>query len=213
LAVFSAIFAGFSQMSANAVGNDLLIGFLSVECRPARGYVGGHLVLNSRGRPIEFRCTAPVQPSRAQEVLYGPTLAPYVCGELIADALFTSTKTKPDIVFTDALENMSCRNGLNVPLVLVYKPSSIDTAHVENIQPGKLPADPMWRIDAAAKGGSVQPPKWIEYKLGQRHVAVLAEFESDQPASQQLWEKAGGWIDLAEPFERISEAIGESLNG
>ncbi len=110
-------------MPASSPSDELLVGFLSVDSLTERGFVGGHLVLNSRGRPVEFRCTAPVQPSRAQEVLYGPTLAPYLCGELIADALFKSTKSKPSIIFTNDTKNMSARNGLKVPLVLVPEPA------------------------------------------------------------------------------------------
>src|SRR5688500_11494160 len=57
------------------------LGFLTVVEHDQFGLVGGYLILNSSGRPLEFHCTAPVKPSRAQQILYGPTLTPYLYGE------------------------------------------------------------------------------------------------------------------------------------
>ena len=50
------------------------IGFLTVTRDLEQGLFGGYLLLNALGRPLEFHCTAPVRPNRAQEILYGPTL-------------------------------------------------------------------------------------------------------------------------------------------
>ena len=59
------------------------IGFLTVVTIPDQGLVGGYLVLNAAARPLEFHCTTPVRANRAQEILYGPTLRPYLFGEQI----------------------------------------------------------------------------------------------------------------------------------
>jgi hypothetical protein len=45
-----------------------------------------------RGRPLEFHCTEPVQPSRAQQILFGPTLRDFLCGEQIGGALLAKCK-------------------------------------------------------------------------------------------------------------------------
>ena len=50
------------------------LGFLTVIEHPQYGLFGGYLVLNTAGRPLEFHCTAPIKPNRAQQILYGPTL-------------------------------------------------------------------------------------------------------------------------------------------
>jgi len=50
------------------------LGFLTVVDHPQYGLFGGYLVLTAAGRPLEFHCTAPIKPNRAQEILYGPTL-------------------------------------------------------------------------------------------------------------------------------------------
>ena len=62
------------------------LGFLTVLEHSQHGLMGGYLVLNISGRPLEFHCTAPIKPNRAQQILYGPTLEPYLFGEQIGQA-------------------------------------------------------------------------------------------------------------------------------
>ena len=42
------------------------LGFLTVLEHEHLGLVGGYLILNTAGRPLEFHCTAPVKPNRAR---------------------------------------------------------------------------------------------------------------------------------------------------
>ena len=79
------------------------IGFVSVRHHCEHGYYGGYLIVNHLARPLEFHCTLPVKPSRAQEVLYGPTIDDFICGEQIAKALISKAKIKPDLVITDSV--------------------------------------------------------------------------------------------------------------
>src|SRR5262249_57589758 len=72
----------------------LPLGFLTV-LRDTNGYLGGYLVTNRWGRPLEFRLTTAVQPNRVQQVLYGETLESYLCADLIGKALFEKTATEP----------------------------------------------------------------------------------------------------------------------
>ena len=68
-------------MAAAHVPSSRLMGFLTVVEHPEFGLFGGYLLLNWAGRPLEFHCTAPLKPNRAQEILYGPTLEPFLYGE------------------------------------------------------------------------------------------------------------------------------------
>ena len=54
------------------------IGFLTAVEHAEYGFFGGYLIVNAAGRPLEFHCTAPVKATRAQEILYGPTLRDYL---------------------------------------------------------------------------------------------------------------------------------------
>ncbi|MBL9124077.1 MAG: hypothetical protein JNG90_10630, partial [Planctomycetaceae bacterium] len=46
------------------------LGFLTVVEHEQLGLIGGYLLLNLSGRPLEFHCTAPLKPNRAQQILY-----------------------------------------------------------------------------------------------------------------------------------------------
>ncbi len=83
------------------------IGFLSVRSHEEHGYFGGYLVVNPLGRPLEFHCTMPVKPSRAQALLYGATMDDFVCGEQIAKALVAKAKLKPGLLLTDGAAVLS----------------------------------------------------------------------------------------------------------
>jgi len=92
------------------------LGFLTVVENELFGLVGGYLLLNASGRPLEFHCTAPVKSSRAQQILYGPTLAPYLYGEQIAQALIHKAGIEPQIVWTDQPAVLAVREFIALPV-------------------------------------------------------------------------------------------------
>jgi hypothetical protein len=95
------------------------IGFLTVIESAGVGLIGGYLLLNPAGRPLEFHCTAPVQTNRTQEILYGPTLKPYLFGEQIGQTLLNKSKLTPVAVCTDCQAALAVRQFASVPVVLV----------------------------------------------------------------------------------------------
>src|SRR6266404_5841932 len=94
------------------------LGFLTV-LEHELGLIGGYLVLNSSGRPLEFHCTAPIKPNRAQQILYGPTLEPYLFGEQIGQALVAKSSASPLVICTDLRPAMAVRSLVNAPVALV----------------------------------------------------------------------------------------------
>jgi hypothetical protein len=104
------------------------LGFLSV-LQDAGGYVGGYLVTNRWGRPLEFRLTSAVQPNRAQQILYGDTLAAYVSGELIGKTLIDKTATAAALIITDNPMVLDLRLRLDLPVAL-WHPTGSELAGV-----------------------------------------------------------------------------------
>ena len=96
-----------------------IFAFLSVLDVGEPGFIGGLLLLNRSGRPVEFHCTTPVRANRAQQILYGPTLRPYLFAEQIGTALLGKMKSKPDILFTNCAAIFELRDTLHKPVVLV----------------------------------------------------------------------------------------------
>jgi hypothetical protein len=93
------------------------VGFLSVVQDP-NGYVGGYLVTNAWGRPLEFRLTSAVQPNRIQQLLYGDSLTAYIAGDLIGRTLLEKTATPAALVITDNPLALDLRMRAEVPVAL-----------------------------------------------------------------------------------------------
>lgn len=182
-----------ARSAAPAVGGnrapaarDLLVGFLTIVERPEAGYFGGYLVLNAAGRPVEFHCSAPLRANRAQEILYGPTLRPYLCGELIAATLLSKAKSKAAFVCTDCEDVIPARGGIAFPLVLV---ADSEDGHVPTEDTG------------------------LQFSHGGVQVLAAAEFQADRAIVQARLQTLGEAFDLREPFERIRLAIDEAQRG
>src|SRR3954469_20221301 len=97
------------------------LGFLTVVEHPQHGLFGGFLLLTMNGRPLEFHCTAPVKPNRAQEILFGPTLAPYLYGEQIGRTLLAKSSVEPLVVCTDLAAMLAVREHTAAPVALVLE--------------------------------------------------------------------------------------------
>lgn len=89
-----------------------------------RGHVGGLLVTNHTGRPLEFQCTTPVKPDRTQEILYGQALRPWLLGELIGGTLLNRVSIKPDLVVVCNEEMLELRNHTDTPVACLNDTSS-----------------------------------------------------------------------------------------
>jgi hypothetical protein len=98
---------------------DIKLGFFTAIELPGGGYVGGLLVTNRFGRPLEFQCTTPVRPNRTQEILYGQTLRPFLLGELIGKTLVEKAAVKPDVVLTEAEDLLELRSHVPQPVAVV----------------------------------------------------------------------------------------------
>jgi hypothetical protein len=174
------------------------MGFLTVVEHSQYGLFGGYLILNTAGRPLEFHCTAPIKPNRAQEILYGPTLESFLYGEQIGQTLIGQGSTTPMIVCTDREPALAAREHISTPLVLVLPPEA----------PSEPPAEPtgrFFRVDAAHRG-----PRLVTFQLGRNRLALPERADDDrQLVGERLAELAESF-DLAEPFQRIRDAIEEA---
>jgi hypothetical protein len=94
------------------------LGFLTI-VRDGAGYLGGYLVTNLWGRPLEFRISNAVQPNRVQQILYGQSLEPYICADLLGKTLVDKTATAAQIILTDHPAAVDLRLRLDVPVALV----------------------------------------------------------------------------------------------
>jgi hypothetical protein len=177
------------------------LGFLTVLEHEELGLVGGYLILNHVGRPLEFHCTAPVKPNRAQQILFGPTLSSYLYGEQIGQTLLGKGSVEPLAVCTDVEQALCVRDYIALPLALVLRGEEPAAP-----APASAPLETIrWRVDAAHHAG----PHLSTFELGRNRLAVAATREADrQSIASRLEELAS--FDLVEPFTRIREAVEEA---
>jgi len=100
------------------------IGFLTLLSDPS-GVVGGYLLTNAWGRPLEFRMSTAVQPNRVQQILYGPTLTEYLHTDLIGKTLIEKTALAPALLVTDSVHALALRSRLNVPTLVIDATESV----------------------------------------------------------------------------------------
>jgi hypothetical protein len=160
----------------------LTLGFLTV-LHEANGYLGGYLVTNQWGRPLEFRLSTAVQPNRVQQILYGGALEPYICADLIGKTLVEKTGLPVQLVVTDTAASLDLRLRLEAPVALLPAAD----------RPG------------TASGTVVEGPA-----RGRPSLQCHPQFPGDAAAVREMLERLGPSLDLTEPFQRIREAMGEA---
>jgi hypothetical protein len=162
------------------------VGFLTIVQEPT-GYLGGYLVTNTWGRPLEFRLSTAVQPNRVHQILYGGTLKAYVCADLIGKTLLDKTGTPVQLVVTDSEPALDLRLKVAAPVVWL--------ATAEDLVAAAL----------SAGGACVRPAE-----NGRGPLLCHPRFPGDAPVARGLVGRIEEGLDLAEPLGRIREAIAEA---
>lgn len=155
-------------------------GFLTVIEDSQHGFFGGYLTVSTLGRPLEFHCTTPILPNPAQRILYGASLRTYLLGELIGLTLLEKAKTPVRLILTDQPEVLTQSAKIATPITWVQEAESTTD-------------------DAKEK----------KLHLG-RYWLSTTEEASNVTTLRELLEPLAEHVDLAEPFQRIREAIDEA---
>ncbi len=89
--------------------DEIKLGYMVIATPVPNTYVGGVMVTDGHGLPVEFRYTEPIQPTKIQQILYGQVLSNYIKREVILETLLKSLETKFThlLVQDDALLNIS----------------------------------------------------------------------------------------------------------
>jgi hypothetical protein len=171
---------------ASTVPAAINLGFLQIVHEPS-GYMGGYLVTNAWGRPVEFRLSTAVQPNRVQQILYGGTLQPYICADLIGKTLVEKTGVAAQLIFTDCVSALELRERLEVPVLWLAAP------------------------DDPAAAGLVAAGLCVRPAIGSRGPLVChPRHPEDLPLVKEVLERIEGLVDPVEPFTRIREAMTEA---
>ncbi|MGV2336225.1 MAG UNVERIFIED_CONTAM: hypothetical protein LVR18_19675 [Planctomycetaceae bacterium] len=169
-------------MSGKTQNEHFRLGFMETIEVDGRGHIGGLLVTNQNGRPLEFQCTTPVRPNRTQEILFGETLRPWLLAELIGGTLLERVGIKPGLVITSDPHLLELRNHTTVPVALAEMSPS-DSSATES---------PRLRL-----GNS-------NLRFHRSHAADVGELSSRRHLIPES-------ANLQEPLERVREALAETV--
>jgi hypothetical protein len=108
---------GMRSLNKPITNSTATYGFISVREFEGVGYCGGLLIVSHLGRPIEFHCSAPVVPNRAQQILYGQTYPTYLLCEQIGLALIQKAKVSPQLFLANQVELLALNSMISTPVV------------------------------------------------------------------------------------------------
>jgi hypothetical protein len=167
------------------------LGFMTAVEIGDRSYVGGLLITDRFGRPLEFQCTTPVKPNRTQELLYGPTLVPFILGDLLGKALLDRVSVKPLLVMTSRIEMLQLRTKVDVPIIYDEASSETDSKATQSEQP-------------VAKEQAVP--------IGRQTFRTHEDFTDDRSTVEQISQQLSNDANMHEPLERVGDALRETMS-
>lgn len=171
-------------MSDTTLPLHLHLGFLTVFGEPS-GYLGGYLVTNSWGRPLEFRLSTAIQPNKVQQILYARTLSEYLCADLIGRTLVEKTSTPAHLIVTDSVTVLPLRSRVDVPVIAAVPDEQFPCAADRSLATFSHPRSSV--------------PLTLDLK-----------WANDEDMARAILDRVDAALDLAEPFARIREAMGEA---
>ncbi len=77
-----------------------MIGYLLVK-KIENKHLGGILVINDIGIPVEFKYSEPVTPTKLQEIIYGNSLEYFLHVEIIAKGLVQKLENRPELILVN----------------------------------------------------------------------------------------------------------------
>jgi hypothetical protein len=156
-------------------------------------YLGGLLVTDASGIPLDFRYTEPITPTRLQSILYGKSLEPHLKEEVIQKTLLKELKTPPDLFIISATELAGGWSGdAKYPVLAVQRSQEAALAKAGDA----FRAGPRELLLQLAEGAA---PYRVMF-------AASVDAAAQEQATVKLLE-AGYHMDLAEPMERVAAAL------
>ena len=174
---------------------DVKIGYIDIHGDPRAGWIGGALVTDRVGVPVEFRHTELVNPGRVQKILYGRSLERFLKCESLAKCLLNDLENKPELLVVPDGEYYMLSRTFNFPFVQLSK------AAKEPLQKHGETVD-VSETEALVQIASVREP--LRIKVDRKNAPAMASLKT-------LIADLGRTMDLIEPMSRVQAALKEIL--
>ena len=164
-----------------------------VAMKEGASYLGGLLLTDTSGIPLDFRYTEPITPTRLQAILYGKALEPHLKEEVIQRTLLKELKSSPDLFLLPPADMAGGWNGdAKCPVLALQKTQETPLPHVGE----SFRVSPREVLLQAGEGAC--PLRVI--------FAQAVEMADQELALQKLLE-AAYHMDPVEPLERVYAAL------
>ena len=164
-------------------------GYLVVQADDGGTYVGGLMVTDTSGLPVDFRFTDPVTPTRLQRALYGGVLDRYLRTEVVLRTLM------------DALEQPPSLLVVNDPSLL---DEPIDICPMAFVGPSR--SDALGAVGTRSGQGSDTYLLQVSESGHPLRVTLPSGSGDEEPVGAVLAE-LGTRMDVLEPLERVRAAL------
>jgi hypothetical protein len=163
--------------------SEAFLGYVAVHAQ-ADGFVGGLLILDGSGDPVDFAYTDPITVGWPSRVLFGTRLAAYIAARALAPPLLGAVTVKPAVLCFDDPSVLARRCSLDTP-VAVCCPA------------GTRAPTRYWReLPLETSAHSPQHSWWGQVATADRVESILASIaDSRSPA------------EMIEPFDRLRLAL------
>ncbi len=182
---------------------DMRIGYLLISTPIPNVYIGGGMVTDGHGLPIEFRYTEPIQPTKIQQILYGQVLSSYIKKEVILETLIKSLSSKFSYLLVEDEQLLTYQNSK----FLVIRVSSTQSAKIGEI--GKVqelsPSEVLLQVTREGSPLRLQLPEEGQHASGGSASGGTAV--QSPPISLDALVAAGQTMDIYEPIKRIEKAL------
>ena len=185
---------------------DLKLAYLMVSSPVPNVYIGGLMVTDGRGLPLEFRYTEPIQPSKIQQVLYGQVLSAYIKREVVLETLLKNieSKFKCLLVEDEQMLDYSAKGHSIVRLVATKSAPLGSVGKTQDMAPGEL----LLQVNPEGSPVRVYLGK---LKASAPEGSAVASSGGGTPDSASdliaMLLEAGKTMDVTEPLRRIEKAL------
>lgn len=164
-----------------------------VAMKEGPSYLGGLLITDASGIPLDFRYTEPITPTKLQSVLYGKALEGHLKEEVIQKTLLKELKQSVDLFVLP---------GSDLP---TQSPAELKCP-VLSLQ--KSQESPLPKVGESFRAN----PREVLLQVmdGANPLRVIFGTEVDMPSQESALQRlleAGYQMDLLEPLERVQTAL------
>ena len=166
-----------------------MIGYLAVTSQEPLFYLGGVLVADEYGLPVEFRHTLPVRPTKLQRALYGTALDRYLRSVVIAQRLVAGIEHDPAVVL---VSDVTLAREARLPLAFLEESGVDPIGRAGHIEP----------FSGAGAGFLLQ------LRAGEAPLRLVTEAPVHlYPEIGRALVEAAETMDLFEPMDRVRSGL------